>query len=808
MKWSRLFLIGLLFIIMVVGAGVYLAVRAIPSLEDQIPGSPVSVQIVTPLNGGFYDSPQTIAIQVQATSPNNVTSLEVWADGMLVENQAVSQQFPMAVKAGFQFADASPGVHVLMARAVDAAGYTGQSSVVMFTVQPFSPMTEYLASEGDSLVSIADFLGVPEEDIAAVNPGIEPAGPLSDEQVVQLPVPQPKPPIIPEDKPTGGGGTPQDPGDPPSPVLYKLKDIASLWNGAKPLPAPPLLTGEIENCSQVKLTIYPQSSNEDGYFIYRWSYGETTFGFKNVNVLGLGGAEMQPLVYTEPMNGLASFYYVSAFNMQGESGSAPIALILDETCFSGLGGKQPIEVELLADFETGVPVQRSYCYYSTGQGEWQRFPNQDFAFFQPGEVFLDPIMFNVYPPNPIIQMECWGWDGPTLQFLGTGEAQLTPALDQLVGTNFSFDLPELTLMGYSPGGDTGSAMENPAIIGLADKKVPPPINLRQAENGTVCAQHLNLYPGQCQEILDKPLKEEYVLIWDWTQPTCWGNQKDCQWMEINGWMAYNLYMVDNPKPISPVFETGIVTPLPWGYQCFYVTAVADTAFGPIESEPSNVFCPDKSSPPKVMLLQPTNLISQGKTTKYQCLMPPLDPSDNVGQGQILVGVYDTPCWDAKFQGAVKFDLTQLYNLVGGYSLQKAVLRFDKAATGYQSQGTDWKVATNEKPLCGVDLGLVAGGGEWTNWDPGQALGGGYTWLTFVGSSSKPLSAIGPAKYEIHVEDYIEHLGQGWPNAGFGFATNFQRLIDLGYFKYGMLDRYCWNKLQNFELEIQYYSLGQ
>ena len=175
----------------------------------------------------------------------------------------------------------------------------------------------------------------------------------------------------------------------------------------------------------------------------------------------------------------------------------------------------------------------------------------------------------------------------------------------------------------------------------------------------------------------------------------------------------------------------------------------------------------------------------------------------------MVGVIDTPCWDAKFQGAIKFDLAQLYNIVGGYSLQNATLRFKQGGSYFQSDSSgDYGLATNEKPLCGVNLGLLAGGGEWTNWNLASALQGSYPPLTFVGNTAKSLPTFSPIQYEVNVTDYVDYLAQGWPNAGFGFVTNIQTLIDQDYFTGYWSYESCWNRLLDFELEIRYYSLGE
>jgi LysM repeat protein len=802
MRRSRLVLFGFVFIIVALTAGSAWAITATPPLEEQIPGSPVSVQIVNPLNGEFFDSNVSIPIQVYATSPNNVVSIEIWANGQLLDVQAVSQQFPMAAKTSYPWNSPAPGVQALMARAKDAQGYTGQSSVALVTVKAVTPMNEYTTSAGDSFQSVADFLGMDEDEIMQVNPGLDPGAVFGDGQSIQLPLPpEPEPSGVPVQQPLFGG-TPQEAGAPPNPIIYKFKEITSQWSPPKSLPTPPLLIGTIENCSQAKLTVVPQSSNEDGYFVYRWVYGEQSLAFQNVMVLGLGGAEMQPITYTEPMMGLAAFYYVSAFNTVGEVSSAPIALMYDETCLSGQGGQGPDHTPLLGDLETSIAVNQSYCYYSTKAGEWQRFPSQEFEFIKPGKDNFGLNMMIVDPP-PVVVMECWGFGGGSLLYLGKAEKQLSADPVTLVGEKFSFTTPSLPMLKSSDGPQENVQTGN-EISNLINKKVPAPINLREAEDPKVCDQHISGYG--CQPLMNKQIKEEYLLIWDWVEGTCWGPEENCPWLK-NDYPKFNLYMVNNPVPVSGTYDTGIVTPLPWGYQCFYVTASVDTAIGEIESAPSNTYCPNQKNPPKVMVLKPTNIITQRQASLYQCLTPPKDPAAGLGTDQMMVGVYDTACWDQKFQGAVMFDLTQFYNQVSGYSLQKATLRFDKGSTTYQSDSPGHEESSNLKPLCGLQLGWVTGTGEWKSWNPTTALQGGYTALTFK-NPIQSLPVFGASKVEVNVTDFVDYYQWNNWNGGLGLFTNINLLADKDLYNKWVTNNICLNQLQNFELEIQYYPLGQ
>jgi len=805
------------FVVGALAIGTYATAKSIPPVEEQIPGSPVSVQIVNPLNGEFFDSQSSATIQVYATSPNNVISVEIWDNGQLLDAQAVSQQFPMAAKTSSTWNSPAPGVHVLMARAKDAQGYTGQSSVAMVTVKSSTPLAEYTASSSDTLKSIADFLGYSEEEVGAANPGVEPGAPLGNGQVVQLPLPAELPPSPPQEGPPTLGEPPQEPTFPPNPIIYKLKELTKMGGTPTTIPLSPKLWGSVENCNQVKLTIVPQSDDEDGFFVYRWVFDlKQNLAFTKIAVLGAVGSAQKPVEFTDTLSGLAAYYYVSAFNALGESSSAPVAVKYEESCLTGGQTEQTSgTIDLKTEFETTEPVDNGYCYYSTTPGEWKRSPSEEFEFFKPGKDNFGLNMMIVDPP-PVLIMECWGWWGGSignfsLMYLGKAEAQMSAEPITLVGEKFSFSLPPLPMLNSKPGvGQSDGVQMSDVYSNRAGKKVPSPINLREVEDVTVCNDHMTLFVnGGCQALMDKQVKEEYLLIWDWVESTCWGPQQNCPWLKIEGTPRFNLYMVNNPVPVSGTYDTGIVTPLPWGGKgCFYVTASVDTVIGEIESGPSNTYCPNQKNPPKVMVLKPTHLITQRQTSLFQCLTPPTDPAAGLGADQILVGVYDTACWDQKFQGAVMFDLTQFYNQVSGFSLQKATLRFEKGSTIFKDYASGYEDANNLKPLCGLQVGWVTGTGEWASWNPVTALDGGYSALTFFENPVQSLPVFGSYKSEVNVTDFVDyHKWDDW-NGGLGFLTSVNALHDQDLYHSWYTNKVCLNELQNFELEIQYYPLGQ
>ncbi|NIR68253.1 MAG: hypothetical protein GWN61_26655, partial [candidate division Zixibacteria bacterium] len=68
----------------------------------------------------------------------------------------------------------------------------------------------------------------------------------------------------------------------------------------------------------------------------------------------------------------------------------------------------------------------------------------------------------------------------------------------VLGDNFSFDMPTFNIMNSNPDQPENVAVvSSDAILNLGNKQVPPPINLREAEDGFICDQHIDIANG-CQ----------------------------------------------------------------------------------------------------------------------------------------------------------------------------------------------------------------------------------------------------------------------------------------------------------------------
>ncbi len=90
-------------------------------------------------------------------------------------------------------------------------------------------------------------------------------------------------------------------------------------------------------------------------------------------------------------------------------------------------GNFPPNIPLITwQFKPLEPVDKSYCYLSSGNGKWTKFPKQPFDFLFGSSV--EYIQHDNIPVagKTVLQIQCWGWLGDTLKFLGQGETPFDP----------------------------------------------------------------------------------------------------------------------------------------------------------------------------------------------------------------------------------------------------------------------------------------------------------------------------------------------------------------------------------------------
>lgn len=329
---------------------------------------PPQVQIGNPAQGEVYTVGDLINVQTIATGQYPFQLTELWINGVLVGTDPVPFEGINPWGSIFSWVPDEVGVYSLMARVVDDHGNQSYSNGVVVYVEE----AENQLSEGE--------VGELDEEGDTSGP------------IVFLPA-----------------ALVSAPANPPN-------------NGA---PLAPALSVQSDGCDAV-LSIQDQSENEAGFAVYRQMLYENTF----VEITSLDSQEgTNPLpTYTDMdlVGGIT--YYVTAFNGEGEASSNLVVVNFEsEDCAPEDQAFDTLSIRYVS-FTTDLNVDQAYCYRSYNGLNWSRWP--EFGFFPVnGEGIVLPEepenhMLGELEGEPLfqpfdLQMECWGWEGGTLMFLGS-----------------------------------------------------------------------------------------------------------------------------------------------------------------------------------------------------------------------------------------------------------------------------------------------------------------------------------------------------------------------------------------------------
>jgi LysM repeat protein len=429
-----------------------------------VPGGAAGLRVVigAPVSGAHVPANRSRVVLIQAHEAAGITRYELWVDGVLLQVQEPdATRTALPTLAPMPWVPA-PGTHVLVARAVDAAGRVGISAPVVVEAVPTAKTGPVelgvTARPGDTLPALAAAFELPVETVRAANPGL-PDPPSPGEQVV-VPVPRDRLPPGYTGDDEGGNGAPPNAlpytspdaapeGPPPQGegegVATLVDDAAPqllpgglAWGtGAPAPPAPPaaLQLSPIGGCgAQLRWT--DNSDGETGFRVYRYAGGAA--GFRAVAELGTN-AEFATLVYEDqvPLGGRYQ-YYVAAVNAAGEA-PGPLAAIdlpgegcaLQAPLASG-SAMSLLQFEALS-LHTGQQFDGVHCYLALARlGPHRRIPENVDSFFRPADggwnigvhaAGINRIVFGQPPAEPVaVALECWGTRGRETAPLGAFSA--------------------------------------------------------------------------------------------------------------------------------------------------------------------------------------------------------------------------------------------------------------------------------------------------------------------------------------------------------------------------------------------------
>jgi LysM repeat protein len=236
--WIGLFAVILLCIVGVALLYFQVRIKALNSRPLVLIHSPIYHEQFAPGEG--------VLVHATARSERGVSRVELWADGTLLSVQEGPQGGPLSplvLTADWQAA--SLGSHVLLVRAISADGVEGQATVAVEVLgEEEVALGGHFVQAGETLESIAEQYGVSSEEVAALNPDVDPGGIAPGEEL-----------IVPGgsgegELPTEDGGEPApvagDEGSPdplaPAPgsgltiLEFFFPDLDDLWASADPVP--------------------------------------------------------------------------------------------------------------------------------------------------------------------------------------------------------------------------------------------------------------------------------------------------------------------------------------------------------------------------------------------------------------------------------------------------------------------------------------------------------------------------------------------------------------------------------------------
>ena len=471
----------------------------------------------------------------------------------------------------------------------------------------------------------------------------------------------------------------------------------------------------------------------------------------------------------------------------------------------GAGGFNPVLL-ITWQFKPTAPVDKSYCYTSTGNGAWEKMPKKVFEFFLTPENVFEQAFEALPQQEPVIQMQCWGWLGGTLKYLGQGEtgvdATKPPSQVVVSGDEFQF----VGLVKIPPPSDDAKG-------GLI-AEVPPPYALRQPKDAADCTAHGHplIAPFICNTLMQAKVKENYVLVWEWQPKPCWPGY--CNWM--NDVATYRVFEIDPftkteklLKEITNPNNKVAAVPLPWGAKCYSVRAYAkDPAFAASEAA---TYCPDQALATQKVTLTPTEWLTTGGAwiDEGDGCSPTVDnygyPNASktsgfggvpgqVGVGALLKDFDGVGCYlEANESGAVKFLLPN--ELQPGTVVQHATLRFSEVIGGNGTTG----ISGGAPDVCAGSVGKAK-----QSW-AGLNAGNHYSSQNALGSTAyfSPISSVppvGPIALDV-TSAVSEWVKNSQSNHGLIFtsAPVLAPILDEDDNGYS----YCWSGIGNVVLEIEY-----
>ena len=443
------------------------------------------VTIISPLQNSQFSLGDPIIVQVTAYGNQEINSVELYVNSKLVGTDSAPPGGSYSYLAEFLWSPPIEGVYVLIAQVDGFELLTAFSSPIHVEITD----PEYDLEAGDTV----DYPAIINMDL------------LLDDN---LPVPD-APPVPAEDWK----------GSPGNWINSLTADIP---------PKAPELAASIQGCS-VTLSIHDLSDNEEGFEVWRVLPNSPTWA--RIAVLASQSKD-DWITYTDNNAHGQTSYFVSAFNKMGIQNSNLVSVNPDPAnCAPPVESRSVLTLKL-ESLEHIIPVDRFYCYLSLDGDHWMRKP--EFGFWPDaglnqdgGSVEIELMSLNLTGDDknePDVQpltfyLDCWGWQGGSLVYLGNFSQTLNP--DQEDKVEVSSDglsavaaitkgiggLPEFYPMGGNGNNNYGLAASDDA---MQIHQIPPWFQKSTIDpEMPIPIPYITYDPNLCKSHLPPPFQNEF-----------------------------------------------------------------------------------------------------------------------------------------------------------------------------------------------------------------------------------------------------------------------------------------------------------
>ena len=333
--------------------------------------------------------------------------VELWVNGKHMGTQDAQRQ--TSLDGIFLWNPGAAGKFSLVTRVTDQNGETADSSPVWVDIAPVSGPDAGPDPAKFLLNPALVFPAAGSVPGSGANPGV--SGPIPPAAGPQGGAEPPAPPAPGQPIPPAGTGG------------LTVVDYFTHFTNNTP-PAAPALAASTAAC-QVNLQIHDLSNNEEGFQVYRSLNGGP--GWNKIAALN-----SQPvsgwISYADRLGGNTfASYYVAAVNTIGRSESNLVSVTIDPAQCPVAKGQQRAMVVELTHFDISGPIDQPYCYRSTDNVSWQRWPATGFLpqgsqtlNGQDSRLLLD--LTSLDGGSKVtrldLTLECWGWAGDQVKYLG------------------------------------------------------------------------------------------------------------------------------------------------------------------------------------------------------------------------------------------------------------------------------------------------------------------------------------------------------------------------------------------------------